>query len=73
MALFGCRELINMKAWNGCQGCLYNMDGLDPKDVLQNMDGLNAKDVLQNMDMEQRWCCDCGIKSNEQEAVTLTK
>ena len=22
MALFGCRELINMKAWNGCQGCL---------------------------------------------------
>ena len=22
MALFGCRELINMKAWNRCQGCL---------------------------------------------------
>ena len=22
MALFGCRELINMKAWNECLGCL---------------------------------------------------
>ena len=22
MALLGCMELINIKAWNGCQGCL---------------------------------------------------
>ena len=24
MALFGCREIINKKAWNGCQGCLVD-------------------------------------------------